>query len=123
MRDARCPFCNLENVLAETTYFYIIRDRFPVNEGHTLAVLKRHEPSFLEITRGEWQDLYDAISLARDSIEADYGAKGFNIGVNVGIAAGQTVPHVHLHIIPRYPGDCESPGGGVRKVKPPIVDY
>ena len=118
-----CPFCGHERAVAETECFYIIRDAYPVNEGHLLAVLKRHEPSFLEITEHEWTDLYHAVQRARDLLAKELQAEQFNIGVNIGEAAGQTVPHVHVHIIPRYSGDCSDPRGGVRKVKPSLVDY
>lgn len=123
MTEVTCPFCTLSDVVAETDYFYVIRDRFPVNPGHTLVILKRHEASAFAITRDEWEDLYDAISSAKEHITAEFAAEEFNIGVNVGESAGQTIPHVHVHIIPRYPGDCDNPRGGVRLVKPPLVDY
>lgn len=123
MNEVTCPFCKPSDVLAETDCFYIIKDRFPVNPGHTLVILKRHEPSAFGVTRAEWADLYEAIRSAKEFIEAGFGADEFNIGVNVGESAGQTIPHVHIHIIPRYPGDCESPHGGVRLVKPALVDY
>ena len=118
-----CPFCQPERVVGETEYFYIVRDAYPVNEGHLLAVLKRHEPSFLEIDRQEWDDLYHAVHRARKLLAEELQAEQFNIGVNIGVAAGQTIPHVHIHMIPRQPGDCDNPRGGVRNVKPPLVDY
>lgn len=118
-----CPFCSPMDVIAETTHFHIVRDHFPVNPGHTLVILKRHEPSALNLTREEWTDLYDAIDLASSTIDREHGTSELNIGVNIGAAAGQTIPHVHIHVIPRYTGDCENPRGGVRKVKPALADY
>lgn len=118
-----CPFCSPKIKVGETKYFYIVRDAYPVNKGHLLVILKRHEASFLEITRQEWIDLYRGIHRARETLAKELQAEQFNIGVNIGSAAGQTVSHVHVHVIPRYPGDCENPRGGVRKVKPALVDY
>lgn len=118
-----CPFCRPERIVGETEMFYLVRDAYPVNEGHILLVLKRHEPSFLEITPQEWNDLYVAVQDAWRLLADQLGADQFNVGVNVGAAAGQTIPHVHVHVIPRYPGDCDNPRGGVRKVKTPIVEY
>jgi len=121
--DDPCPFCEPREAFAETKFFRALYDLFPVNEGHVLVVLKRHEPSFLALTEEEWGDLFHGIHAACDHIRERFGVDGFNIGVNVGEAAGQTVPHVHVHVIPRYAGDCSDPGGGVRKVKTPLVKY
>lgn len=123
MNKPDCPFCNPDTVLAETRLFRVLRDRYPVNPGHTLVVLKRHEPSALRLNADEWADLRDALDAAVAAVESEFGACEFNIGVNIGESAGQTVPHVHIHVIPRFPGDCEDPRGGVRRVKPALVEY
>lgn len=118
-----CPFCGADDALFETTLWRARRDRYPVNEGHLLLVPKRHLSSALELTAEEWQDLRGAITRACDLLQSERRVDGFNIGVNVGAAAGQTIWHVHVHVIPRYEGDCESPRGGVRKVKRAVVEY
>ena len=92
-----------------------MRDAYPVNQGHFLLVLKRHEPSLLEITKWEWDNLYEAVHSARETLQGELHAEQFNIGANIGEAAGQTIPHLHVHIIPRYAGDRDNLRGGVQK--------
>ena len=120
-----CPFCDIEpgRIISESEKWYVIRDNYPVNRGHTLIILKRHQASFFRTTEAEWDDLGDVLYGVQTQLRKEFGCTDFNVGVNVGAAAGQTVPHVHVHVIPRFEGDCENPRGGVRKVKPPLVDY
>jgi len=121
-----CPFCELEAkrvINYGSNMWFVIRDNYPVNSGHSLVVLSRHEPDLFDVSSIEWGDLWGVLLDLQDDLRELTGCTAFNVGVNVGEAAGQTVPHVHIHVIPRHEGDCEDPRGGVRKVKPPLVDY
>lgn len=100
-----------------------IRDGFPVSPGHTLIIPKRHVSSFFEITESERADLLSLLTAARNDLEREYHPAGYNIGINDGPAAGQTVAHLHIHLIPRYEGDRPDPRGGVRWVLPDKADY
>ena len=120
-----CPFCRPaadrlfhlgENVLG-------IWDFYPVSPGHALLVPKRHIASWFEATAEEQRELFGAIDVARSAIEQTHRPDGFNVGVNIGAAAGQTVPHLHIHVIPRYSGDMADPRGGVRGVIPQMQNY
>jgi diadenosine tetraphosphate (Ap4A) HIT family hydrolase len=96
-----------------------IADSFPVAEGHALVVPKRHVESFFELTTDEVGDAWNLLNLLRDRMMSeDPDIRGFNVGVNVGAAAGQTIPHAHIHLIPRRHGDASDPRGGVRGVIP-----
>lgn len=120
-----CPFCDMpkDRVIAEYEFWYVIYDGFPVNKGHTLIILKHHNPNFFEIGALEMAELRQILTETKTNLDVRYSPDGYNVGVNVGEASGQTIPHVHVHVIPRYEGDCENPRGGVRKVKPPLVEY
>ncbi len=98
-------------------------DGFPVSPGHALIVPRRHAPGWFDATSGEQQELMTSIELVRNVIEEKYRPDGFNIGINVGASAGQTVPHLHVHVIPRYSGDVGDPRGGVRHVIPGKGNY
>ena len=120
-----CPFCRP----ASDRLFHLgqsvlgIWDLFPVSRGHALLVPKRHVASWFEATLDEQQELLEAIQLAKAEIERDHQPDGFNVGINIGSAAGQTVPHLHVHVIPRYSGDMDDPRGGVRGVIPRMQNY
>lgn len=110
-----CPFCEVEAVL-ENDLAYARLDRFPVNPGHLLIIPKRHAADWFSLTDEE-RAAVDALLLeARDWLMDNHAPDGFNIGMNCGEAAGQTVFHMHCHLIPRYRGDSEDPRGGVRGV-------
>lgn len=116
-----CPFCQTippEKMLFETEHFRAFLDGFPVSPGHTLLVPHRHVASFFELSPEERSDLQLCILRAKDLLDGQYHPDGYNIGVNVGEAAGQSVFHVHIHVIPRYSGDTPHPRGGVRGVIP-----
>jgi len=120
-----CPFCNLpadRQVLANDRAV-AIRDGFPVSSGHTLIILRRHLGSFFEITEAERADLMALLAAARDDLDRQLRPAGYNIGINDGATAGQTVPHLHIHLIPRYEGDRDDPRGGVRWVLPDKAAY
>jgi diadenosine tetraphosphate (Ap4A) HIT family hydrolase len=115
-----CPFCPplAGRPLLEARFAFAIFDRYPVNPGHVLVIPRRHVADVFELTEDELRDVTHLLSRARQQLVADFPAAGFNIGVNVGEAAGQTIAHVHVHLIPRYLGDVADPTGGVRGVIP-----
>ena len=102
-----CPFCSLraERFIRESEHAVVIRDGFPVSPGHTLVIPKRHVASFFEVTEVERADLVSLLAMARADLEREFQPAGYNVGINDGAAAGQTVPHLHIHLIPRYDGD------------------
>ena len=115
MKD--CVFCNnVEQIITENEYWYAIYDKYPVSKGHTLLITKRHISSFFDLTSEEIEQMYDMIYYIKNKLDIEYFPDGYNIGVNCGRAAGQTIPHCHIHIIPRYNDDVENPMGGVRGV-------
>ncbi|MDZ7737327.1 MAG: HIT family protein [Gammaproteobacteria bacterium] len=120
-----CLFCEIEQdrILQEDEFCFAVRDGFPVSEGHTLIITKRHIGSFFETTEEEKLALLKALELAKTDLDREYGPSAYNIGINDGTAAGQTVPHLHLHLIPRYKGDSVDPRGGVRWVIPDKAAY
>jgi len=120
-----CPFCTLpaDRIVHASQLSVVIRDGFPVANGHTLVVPRRHVGSFFEITDAERADILEMLQLAQMTLHNLLHPDGYNIGINDGAAAGQTVPHVHVHLIPRFNGDCTDPRGGVRWVVPAKADY
>jgi len=120
-----CPFCSLdeERILASNELAVVILDGFPVSPGHMLVVPKRHVASWFETTPEEQRAVLDLLGVAKQRLDAERSPAGYNIGINDGPAAGQTVRHLHLHLIPRYDGDTEDPRGGVRWVFPHRAAY
>lgn len=100
-----------------------IRDGFPISPGHSLVIPRRHIGSFFETTDEERQSLLALLDEAKQAAVTEFNPDGCNIGINDGAAAGQTVPHLHIHLIPRYTGDLADPRGGVRWVIPEKADY
>lgn len=124
-RDPNCPFCTLpaERIRGDNLHAVCIRDGYPVSPGHTLIIPKRHIASVFEATAGEWMEFLVLLDLARHELDEELRPDGYNIGINDGSAAGQTVPHLHLHLIPRFRGDQPDPRGGVRWIFPEKADY
>jgi len=120
-----CPFCALPSgrIFEEKEYAVCIRDAYPVSAGHSLVMPKRHLGSFFETTEPERRDLLALLDSAKRALDAEFRPDGYNIGINDGAAAGQTVPHLHIHLIPRYKGDRPDPRGGVRWIIPERADY
>ncbi len=120
-----CPFCNLpaERIVLESERALVIRDGFPVSPGHTLIIPRRHVRSFFEASPEEVGEMLELLRKAKDGLQAELEPDGFNIGINDGEAAGQTVPHLHLHLIPRFAGDVSEPRGGIRWIFPDKADY
>jgi len=120
-----CLFCNptsSENIL-QNEYCYARWSTFEVNEGHLLIVPFRHFGDYFEATDEEKKATWDLVDQGKVLIESKYKPDGYNIGINIGQAAGQTIMHLHIHIIPRYKGDMEDPCGGVRGVIPHKQKY
>ena len=113
-----CPFCLVpaDRITQDCEHAFVIRDAFPVSPGHTLIIPRRHVASFFEITDTERTGLMSLLAAARADLDREFRPAGYNIGINDGTAAGQTVPHLHIHLIPRYTGDADDPRGGVRWV-------
>jgi diadenosine tetraphosphate (Ap4A) HIT family hydrolase len=120
-----CPFCTLPatRVVEENRFATLILDGFPISPGHCLIIPKRHVGSIFEVTEAEHADLFALLNRAKELTEQRHKPDGYNIGINDGAAAGQTVPHLHIHLIPRYAGDLPDPRGGVRWVIPNKADY
>jgi diadenosine tetraphosphate (Ap4A) HIT family hydrolase len=125
MPPAACLFCRVpaEQILIERPLALAARDSYPVSKGHTLIIPRRHVASFFETTEEERLAMMKLLDEARTLLDREHRPDGYNIGVNSGAAAGQTVMHVHMHLIPRYAGDRPDPRGGVRWVLPEKAAY
>lgn len=121
-----CPFCNLDSqreLIIESPDAYSIYDRFPVSNGHALIIPKRHCSDYFELSVEEQSACWSMVNAVKEILVQKYDPDGFNIGINVNKPAGQTVLHVHIHLIPRYKGDVKDPEGGVRGVIPEKKNY
>ncbi|GGY59438.1 hypothetical protein GCM10007387_47380 [Pseudoduganella albidiflava] len=101
----------------------MIRDGFAISPGHTLVIPRRHIGSFFELEPDERAALFVLLDEQKRQLDKELHPDAYNIGVNDGAAAGQTVPHLHIHLIPRYRGDLTDPRGGVRWIIPDKADY
>ena len=119
------PFCTMptERIIDSNEFGMTIRDGFPISPGHTLLIPKRHIGSWFEISKDEQSGLLALLERAKTDIQIEFSPDGYNIGINDGSAAGQTVPHLHMHLIPRYKGDLDDPRGGVRWIIPEKAKY
>lgn len=111
-----CPFCEHNSVVLENGLAYAKMDEYPVSPGHMLIISKRHISDWFSLTEEEITAILELLNIAKQHLESVYHPDGFNIGINCGEAAGQTIFHVHVHLIPRYHGDVKNPRGGVRGV-------
>lgn len=120
-----CPFCHVDpdTHVAESPHALVLPDAYPVSPGHTLVVPRQHVASVFDLPAEAQANLWRMVSEVRAQLAAEHAPDGFNIGVNDGPAAGQTVPHAHIHVIPRYEGDVPDPRGGVRWVLPERARY
>jgi len=120
MGDLTCPFCNPlpADIVLANTLCYARYDKFPASPGHLLLIPFRHVASLFDATDEEHAALLALARRARTLLDEHFHPDGYNVGVNVGKAAGQTVMHLHVHVIPRYAGDVEDPRGGVRGAIP-----
>lgn len=123
-----CPFCSVNQTsekgsMPSNSLAHIRLDGFPVSEGHLLIVPNRHAADWFDLTPAEQQAIMELVEQGKQWLEKRYHPDGYNIGMNCGTAAGQTVMHMHCHLIPRYAGDQQDPRGGVRWVIPEKADY
>ena len=118
-----CPFCNPVSSLFENEYAYVKEDAYPVSKGHLLIISKRHVSDWFSLTDAEQNAINDLLRTAKEYLDETYHPDGYNAGINCGEAAGQTIFHFHMHVIPRYAGDVENPRGGVRGVISAKQDY
>lgn len=116
MAAADCELCRPESVLLEGALAYVRYDSNSLSRGHVLIVPRRHVASYFDLTSDEKTEIHSLLDRAQGRIAVDHLPDGYNIGVNVGRAAGQNRMHVHVHLIPRYSGDVADPGGGIRCV-------
>lgn len=113
-----CVFCSLiekKDYYLESDLCVALFDGFPVSEGHTLIIPKRHVETYFDLSKEEMEDMYSLSLRVKEFLDSKYHPDGYNVGFNCGEAAGQTVMHAHMHIIPRYKGDSDNPRGGIRK--------
>lgn len=118
-----CIFCRRVDLVHETDLSFISQDSYPASPGHLLIIPKRHVPVYFDCTQEEIIDLWESVNIAKQMVEQNHQPDSYNIGINVSKAAGQSVPHTHIHLIPRYVGDVEDPRGGVRSVIPKNRTY
>lgn len=126
IRRMNCIFCNIDKkreIIVQNDLAIAFYDKNPVSKGHALIIPKRHVADFFELSPDEVTAIYDLSVKCKKIIDLKYNSDGFNIGVNIGEAAGQSVFHVHVHVIPRYNGDIENPRGGIRGVLPEHRNY
>jgi len=120
-----CLFCAIprEQILIDGPIAVAARDSYPVSKGHTLNIPRRHVASFFETTEDERRAMLKLLDEVKVMLDREHKPDGYNIGINNGTAAGQTVMHLHMHLIPRYAGDKDDPRGGVRWVLPEKAAY
>ncbi|MBN1357108.1 HIT family protein [bacterium] len=120
-----CPFCDVQSgeILFKNELAMVLIDQYPVARGHLLVVPKRHFGSYFDAIEAEIAAIHRLILKSREYLENRFNPKGYNIGVNVGRIAGQSIFHMHVHVIPRYEGDHPHPRGGVRNIIPRMGDY
>ena len=122
-----CIFCEINKtksrIILENSHALAISDQYPVSQGHTLIILKRHVPSIFEASSEEISAIFDLTNQVQKILSKQFKPDGYNVGFNDLKAAGQSIPHCHMHIIPRYQGDVKDPRGGIRGVIPGKQNY
>ena len=118
-----CVFCHINDIVLENDLAIAFYDKYPVNKGHLLIIPKRHVEQYFELMDQERSAIDQLLFEGKKILDEQYQPDGYNIGVNCGKAAGQTIFHVHVHLIPRFNGDMEDPRGGVRGVIPEKQNY
>jgi len=117
-----CRFCTTKKpgrrLIADSEFGFAAFDRHPASEGHCLVIPYRHFASYFDINDEELVDLWGLVKKGKEVCDEKFSPDGYNVGINVGTAAGQSIHHLHIHVIPRYTGDVENPKGGVRGVIP-----
>lgn len=124
-QDQRCRFCAIpkEQIVLAHPLAIVERDGFPLTQGHSLVIPRRHVVSFFDATPDEHTAILELLDRAKEALDNEYHPDGYNIGINDGAAAGQTIMHLHVHLIPRYSGDTTDPRGGVRWIFPDKAAY
>ena len=123
MHKTNCVFCEEQDKILENSKCFAIYDRFPVSKGHLLIIPMRHFPNYFEATKDELAGFNEMVFEAQERLNSLYSPDGYNIGINCGEVAGQTVMHTHVHLIPRYTDDVTDPRGGIRGVIPTKQKY
>jgi diadenosine tetraphosphate (Ap4A) HIT family hydrolase len=125
MSETNCPFCTIPPAAyaAEFEHFFVLRDLYPVSPGHSLIIPKRHMLDMFELTQEEFSSLHEVLAQTKQVLEAEFTPDGYNVGVNIGEVAGQSVMHLHIHLIPRFTGDIADPRGGIRWIIPEKAPY
>ena len=121
--ESICPFCDPSGIIVENDLAFAIYDRYPVSQGHILVIPRRHFPDLFEATPEELMALAELTRQVREYADDEFAPDGYNIGINSGRAAGQSIMHLHIHFIPRYSGGRRDPKGGVRGVIPKKQKY
>lgn len=121
MEKNYCLFCDKDNkkehkIILENDFCYARWDNFPVSKGHLEIVPKAHIDSFFDLTNEQLSQVYSLLIAVREIVQKQYNPDGYNVGINEGEAAGRTIHHLHIHLVPRYKGDVENPRGGVRNI-------
>ena len=121
----KCIFCNLrdERIIYECNHIIAFIDTYPASPGHTLVVPKRHIPTYFDASEDEILAIGKAVQICKEFLDNEFNPDAYNIGINNGEAAGQSIKHLHVHIIPRYKGDVEDPKGGVRWILKNKANY
>lgn len=122
-KDPDCPFCREPRTIIANQLAFVRYDRFPVSPGHCLVMPHRHIADYFDATAAEKAAIWELVDRMKIQLDAEFKPDGYNVGVNVGTAAGQSVQHIHIHVIPRYRGDMDNPRGGVRGVIPDKQKY
>lgn len=121
-QEEDCRFCVKQKpgrrLIADNEFGFAAYDRHPASEGHFLVIPYRHFASYFDINDDELVALWGLVKQGQEVVEKEFKPDGYNVGINVGTAAGQSIHHLHIHVIPRYIGDVENPKGGVRGVIP-----
>lgn len=123
LSNKECIFCQMKDYILENELAYAIYDKYPVGKGNMLFIPKRHVKDFFDITKEEREAIFELIDEGKKLLDKKYSPDSYNVGINCGEHAGQTIMHVHVHLIPRYIGDMKDPTGGVRGVIPEKMKY
>jgi len=122
-RPQASPFLDRSRWISQNEFAAALRDEYPVTKGHTLIVPRRVVPSLFSLSEREIIACWELLMKEKERLDKELSPDGYNIGVNIGSAAGQTITHAHIHLIPRFDGDHPSPRGGVRAVIPEKASY
>jgi diadenosine tetraphosphate (Ap4A) HIT family hydrolase len=122
---SECPFCSIPagEILDENEYAVAVRDRYPVTGGHTLIIPRRHVADYFDLSKEEKEETLTLLERMKEAMDAEFNPDGYNVGMNIGEAAGQRIFHVHIHLIPRIKGAAGNPGGSMKGVIRHAMSY